>query len=565
VANRIAAGEVVERPASLAKELVENSLDAGAARIEVEIEAGGTELIRVSDDGGGIPAEEAELAFERHATSKLERAEDLEAVTTLGFRGEALASIAAVSKVELVTQPERGEGTRLRIEAGEVVLREPAARARGTTIEVRALFHNTPARRKFLKTPATEGRVLVRALGAAAVGAPGVGFRAVRDGRVVLDLTPSHGLRQRAAALLGADTVARMVEVKGGRGGVEVGGLVAAADFSRARDGQILLVNGRPVSDSSVAHAVRTGLGNAVPHGKHPLFVLLLTLDPRAVDVNVHPTKREVRFRDRDLVFAAVRDAVASTLLDTRFDELGREGLLPWRTSAARRPDPPGLVVREGVPRGSASPLRAVPAARDAPDPANAGPRLATRRLRLVGELWGAYLIVEDEDRLLVIDQHAAHERVLYDEIREAATSTGKMPVQGLLVPLNVELAPGSDPEETAAALCSLGFDAREGGPSCVLVDGIPGHLSRWGGGEFLRELFASAEGAASSASMLRDAVAKSYSCKGAVKFNQRLHPEEIDHLLRSLERTDVPRLCPHGRPIFLEVGREQIDDRFER
>jgi DNA mismatch repair protein MutL len=279
------------------------------------------------------------------------------------------------------------------------------------------------------------------------------------------------------------------------------------------------------------------------------------------VDVNVHPTKREVRFREKDLVFAVVREAVASALLDTRFDALGREGLLPWRTASSSRPEPPALVLREGASPRSPATLR--------PAPESARPvattRLATQRLRLVGELWGAYLIVEDEDRLLVIDQHAAHERVLYDEIKAAAAATARIPVQGLLVPLHVDLAPGSDPEETSAALRSLGFDARAGGPSSVLVDGIPGHLSRWGGGEFLRELFASAEGAATSAEKLRDAVAKSYSCRGAVKFNQRLHPQEIDHLLRSLEKTDVPRLCPHGRPIFLEVRREQIDDRFER
>jgi DNA mismatch repair protein MutL len=203
-------------------------------------------------------------------------------------------------------------------------------------------------------------------------------------------------------------------------------------------------------------------------------------------------------------------------------------------------------------------------APRAAGDP-SAQTRLATRRLRLAGELWGAYLLVEDEDRLLVIDQHAAHERVLYDEIRQAALSPQGIPVQGLLVPLSVDLAPGVDPEEAAAVLTGLGFDARPGGPSSLLVDGIPGHLSRWGGGEFLRELFASPEGAAASAEKLRDAVAKTYSCRGAVKFNQRLHREEIDHLLRGLERTDVPRLCPHGRPIYLEVRRAQIDDRFER
>jgi DNA mismatch repair protein MutL len=200
------------------------------------------------------------------------------------------------------------------------------------------------------------------------------------------------------------------------------------------------------------------------------------------------------------------------------------------------------------------------------PDAASASTGgVGTRTLRLVGEIWGSYLLVEDADRLLVIDQHAAHERVLYDEIRETALRGDDVPVQGLLVPLTVELAPGHDPEEAADILTSMRFDARPGGPSTVLVDGIPGHLSRWGGGEFLRELFASAEGARASAGKLRDAMAKSYSCRGAVKFNQRLKPEEIQHLLRALERTDVPRLCPHGRPIYLELTRDVLNDRFER
>jgi len=598
VANRIAAGEVVERPASLVKELVENALDAGAKRIEITFDGGGVDRIRVADDGSGIPADEVRLAFERHATSKVWDPADLAAIRTLGFRGEALASIAAVSRVEMLTAPaDGGPGTDIRIEAGEVVREQRGARAPGTTIEVMALFHNTPARRKFLRTPATEGRVLVRTVGQLALGAPSVGFRVVRDGRTVLDVAPADDFRARLAALFGADTVRRMVEIRGGRDGVTVSGLVAPADFSRRKSQhQVLLVNGRAVTDASLAHAVTAGLGGAVPGGRYPIFALSLAVDPHEVDVNVHPTKREVRFTQRDRIFAAIREAVAAALLDTRFDALGREGVLPWRRPRAvepaapvQRPEGrgggsrPGAAGRQG---GGTAGWPAAPGSREprperaAGEPVGAGPGgqaprgaeaepgrslLQQRSLRLVGELWGAYLVVEDADRLLLIDQHAAHERVLYDEIREGAVAGEDVPVQGLLVPLTIDLAPGQDPEEAADVLNGMRFEARPAGPSSLIVDAIPGHLSRWGGGEFLRDLFESAETARASAEKLRDALAKSYSCRGAVKFNQRLHREEIQQLLRALERTDVPRLCPHGRPIYLEITRDSVNDRFER
>ena len=588
VANRIAAGEVVERPASLVKELVENSLDAGATRIEVELAGGGIDMLRVSDDGAGIPAAEVRLAFERHATSKLWDPADLAAIRTLGFRGEALASIAAVSRVELLTAPADGSrGTRIRLEGGEVVEEGPGARAVGTTIEVLSLFWNVPARRKFLRTPATEARVLGQTVAQIALGAPGVGFRVIRDGKLTLDIAPSDDFRRRARQNLGASTVDRMVEVRGARDGIEVRGLVAPSEFSRRRAGsQILLVNGRPIVDASLAHAVKAGVGGAVPGARYPIFVLAISVDPAAVDVNVHPMKREVRFVRKDAVFSVVREAVASAVLDVGFDALGREGVIPWRTSprstppaavvrraGSERPGAPGSEAGAGATHGSALSVgsrsrpddraTAIGTETEAGPPASAG--LAPRHLRLVGEIWGAYLLIEDADRLLVIDQHAAHERVLYDEIREAALKPEGVPVQGLLVPLAVELAPGQDPEHVAAVLRGAGFDARPGGPASLLVDGVPGSLSRWGGGDFLRELFVSAEGATASAEKLRDALAKSYACKGAVKFGQRLHPEEIEHLLRGLERTDVPRLCPHGRPIYLEVTRESLDDRFER
>ncbi len=599
VANRIAAGEVVERPASLVKELVENSLDAGATRIEVAFEGGGLDMIRVSDDGRGIPAEEVRLAFERHATSKLWDPADLDEIRTLGFRGEALASIAAVSRVELVTAPaDGGPGTRIRIEGGEIVEEGRGARSVGTTIEVMGLFWNVPARRKFLRTPATEGRVLVRTLGEIALGAPGIGFRVIRDGKVVLDVARGDDFRARARPLLGASAVARMIEVHNRRDGVSVAGLVSPSEFSRRRAGsQVLLVNGRPITDASLAHAVKAGIGGALPSGRFPIFAIEVTVEPKDVDVNVHPTKREVRFVRKDLVFSVIREAVGSAVIDVGFDALGREGVIPWKGPESGRPAPaakvrevgegpsrerdtaPAATPRDGTGSSRAPELEArdpgapvAPSgdatgdtATDAPATPHASPTLVTRNLRLVGEIWGAYLLVEDADRLLVIDQHAAHERVLYDEVREAARLGSGMPVQGLLVPLTVDLAPGQDPEQVSAVLSDAGFDARPGGPSSVLVDGVPGNLSRWGGGDFLRELFASAEGATSSAEKLRDALAKSYSCKSAVKFGQRLHAEEIEYLLRALERTDVPRLCPHGRPIYLEVTRESVDDRFER
>jgi DNA mismatch repair protein MutL len=573
VANRIAAGEVVERPASLAKELIENALDAGAERIEISFAGGGAEMLRVSDDGCGIPAAEVALAFERHATSKISAAEDLEAIRTLGFRGEALASIAAVARVELLTAV-AGEpsGTRIRIEGGRILVQEPAARAPGTTIEVGALFFNTPARRKFLRQPATEGRVLVQTVGQLALGAPGVGFRVVREGRVVLEIAASAGFGERVQTLFGRDTRARMAEVRGGRAGLDLTGLVAPTEFARTRGThQVLIVNGRPVSDPALAHAVKAGIGGSLPGGRHPIFALVLEVDPARVDVNVHPTKREIRFAEKDRVYALVRESVGAAVLGAGFDVLGREGVLPWRRAgepaAKARPSAgtAASVARASAPTPEtviAPSAPAPPREREAEEPREVP---LARKLRLVGELWGSYLIVEDVERLLVIDQHAAHERVLYDEIRRTRDEGKTIPVQGLLVPLTIDLAPGHEPEEAAGILQAMGFDARPGGPGSLLVDGIPGNLTRWGGGEFLRDFFASGEAARASAEKLRDALAKTYACKRAVKFGQRLHPQEIEYLLDALSATAVPRLCPHGRPLYLEITRDQIDDRFER
>ncbi len=591
IANKIAAGEVVERPASLAKELVENALDAGARRIEIVFDGGGLDRVRVSDDGSGIPAGEVELAFERHATSKLSRAEDLAEISTLGFRGEALASIAAVSRVELTTATAGApSGTRIRLEGGRVLGIERAARAPGTTIEVVSLFFNTPARRKFLKTPPTEARVLTRLAGQLALGAPGVGITVVRDGKGVLDVAAGSTFRERVGALLGRAVAERMVEVRGERDGIRVGGLVSLVEFTRTRtDHQMLLVNGRVVADPSLAHAVAAGIGGALPSGRHPIFALAVEIDPSRVDVNVHPTKREVRFLEKDRVYGAVRESVARAAASTRFDEAGRLLVLERRTpersagiaAAPIRfglPDdvPPATGLgRERAPHaGRALPFVPVetevaPAPDEESAAAEAGGESGAapaRHLALVGELWGAYLVVEDGERLLLIDQHAAHERVLYDELlRRRSAGAARSAAQGLLVPLSIELGPGQDPAQASELLHELGFEARVGGPGSVFVEAIPADLSRWGGGEFLRDFFASPDAARAGAEKAVDALAKSYACKAAVKFGQRLHPEEIRHLLDALARTAVPRLCPHGRPIYLALARGAIDAKFER
>lgn len=571
IANKIAAGEVVERPASLAKELIENALDAGARKIEIAFDGGGIERVRVADDGCGIEAAEVALAFERHATSKIASASDLENVATLGFRGEALASIAAVSRVELVTATRDAlAGTRIRLEAGRVQEIESAARAPGTTIEVRSLFFNTPARRKFLKAPATESRLLSRLGGQLSLAALGVGFRVLREGKMVLEVSPQAGFRERVSALWGRETASRMVEASFETSDVRVSGLVSLAEYSRTRiEHQILLVNGRAVVEASLAHAVLAGLGGAAPAGRFPIFALALEIDPSTIDVNVHPAKREIRFARRDAVYSAIREAVGRAAGAARFHEAGRVFSMSRPRGGELRAAPIRFGLPEGVPSTAGLVSERIPAPqatlRFSPTEEPAALAGTARRLRLAGELWGAYLLVEDEDRLLVIDQHAAHERVLYDEIRARRERAAKIPSQGLLVPLTIDLGPGQDPEDAALFLRELGFDARDGGPATVLVDGIPGTLSRWGGGDFLRDFFASPEAARAGAAKLEDALAKSYACKGAVKFGQRLHAEEIERLLDALSATEVPRFCPHGRPLYLELPRPTIDARFER
>jgi DNA mismatch repair protein MutL len=514
---------------------------------------------------------EGALAFERHATSKIESASDLENVSTLGFRGEALASIAAVSRVELITATRDAlAGTRIRLEGGKVLGIESAARAPGTTIEVRSLFFNTPARRKFLKTPGTESRLLTRLAGQLSLAAMGVGFRLLREGKTVLEVAPQASFRERVGSLWGSPTAARMVETAFETSEVRVSGLVSLAEFSRTRgEHQILLVNGRSVNEASLAHAVLAGLGGAAPAGKYPIFALALEIDGAAIDVNVHPAKREIRFARRDAVYSAIREAVQRAAGTARFHEAGRV----FEMGRARSADLRAAPIRFGLPEGVPSTASLVPERASTTTQATlhfspaeaAAPAGTERRLRLAGELWGAYLLVEDDHRLLVIDQHAAHERVLYDEIRLRREHTARIPSQGLLVPLTIDLGPGQDAEDAAQFLRELGFDARDGGPQTVLVDGIPGTLSRWGGGDFLREFFASPEAARASAAKLEDSLAKSYSCKGAVKFGQRLHPEEMERLLDALSRTEVPRFCPHGRPLYLELSRPTIDARFER
>ncbi len=434
---------------------------------------------------------------------------DLERISTFGFRGEALASIAAVAKVEITTATaDATAGTRVVLDAGRVVSVERAARPRGTTIEVDRALHNTPARRKFMKTPATESRLLVRLAGHVFLAAQGAGLRVIREGRAALVLDAQAGFRERLAALFGEDDRAAAWRRSTARAtGSGSSGLAALADFARTRgERQILLVNGRAVADASLAHAVLAGIGGAIPSGRFPIFAIALTIDPSRIDVNVHPTKREIRFAERDRVYGAIRESVARARR-RRALRCRRARPRSARTGERDRPSP-AAAIRFGLPddvppatglgrepkpvRRSES-LRFAPAALEDPMPetdtgdtdtsaAEADAlETGTGPLRLLGEAWGAYLLVEDRERILVIDQHAAHERVLYDEILARAKERAPLAAQGLLVPLPVDLGPGQDPAEACELLHTLGFEAREGGPATVFVEAIPGSLTALG------------------------------------------------------------------------------------
>ena len=588
VADKIAAGEVVERPASVVKELIENALDAGARTVRVEIREGGIRQIKVQDDGSGIPAAEVPLAVRRHATSKIATAEDLEAIRTLGFRGEALASIASVSLLTLITRHrEEATGTRLVVEGGRVQHQERVGHPAGTTVIVEHLFFNTPARRKFLKTPRTEAGHIHRVISHYALAYPEVRFTYISDGRVVFQTPGSGRLLDAVAVVMGKEMAAQMIPV----GEVEmpwpeappdprVWGYVGDPALHRANRQYItIFLNRRWIQDYKLSQAIVQAYHTFLPVGRYPVAVIHVGLDPRLVDVNVHPTKAEVRFRDPRAVFAAVQKAVRAALVRVH----------PVREPRAevQWSQPPGWAERRQalVEAGQGSqqelPLPVeeepgpLPVSRD-PHPETNPPLTSSSQprgkllplLRVIGQVGATYIVAEGPDGLYLIDQHAAHERVLYEKLMAERARQGQVARQQLLtpVPITVDSELAGIVAEHAAALEASGFEIEVFGKDTYLIRAIPAVLSGQDPTRVVEEVL---RGLAEEKDVTGDTLEErliTLICKrAAVKGGQVLSDAEMRALVRELEACETPHTCPHGRPTMLHITAQELAKLFGR
>ncbi|MGE0591382.1 MAG: DNA mismatch repair endonuclease MutL [Vicinamibacterales bacterium] len=601
LANQIAAGEVVERPASVVKELVENAIDAGARRIAVATEFGGKQRIRVEDDGTGMDPDDARLAVERHATSKLRSADDLAAIATLGFRGEALPSIASVSRFTLRTRARGAEaGTEVRVEGGLVSGVAEVGMAEGTVIDVKDLFHNLPARRKFLKSDAAESAQISRIVTQLALCYPEIGFSLTSGTRTVLECPPVPALRDRLYQLYGDE--AHLVAVAREGGGFRVEGFVAAlAGPAPVRGPQNVFVNRRLVRDRTITHAILDAYTSASIKERSPEVHLFVSVPLDAVDVNVHPTKAEVRFREQSHLHQFIRHAVADALGAAPAPELrwpggvgrseghqGGTGSTPWAGSGGwRAPVPPrvydGLLGSGGVLHGALheglttdGPAADGPGAAT-PDPGGPSDGEATQQalatagpgpLVPLGQFRDTFILAVDRDSVAIVDQHVAHERVLYERILERLRS-GRLESQRLLEPLLVELPPaGIDALlSRTGELERLGFDIEGFGGGVVRVAASPVLLTREDCEAAIRALAEDLDGLDRGARVdeALGQIAATMACHAAVKAHDRLTFEKMTHILAELHRTSFSTICPHGRPVMLRLTRRELEKRFER
>ncbi len=590
VANQIAAGEVVERPASVAKELVENSIDAGARRITIEIEAGGRRLLKVSDDGEGMVRDDAVLAFERHATSKIRDSEDLAAIGTLGFRGEALASIASVAKIELTTSTEgASSATRVTIDGGRMRNVKDAAHPRGTTIAVRDLFFNVPARRKFLRSEATETFHLTNLVTHYALAHPEIAFTFVNNGREVVRASPAKDLRERAYQIFGGEFIENLLEVNGGHAEVaRVTGFVSAPrDRRTSRDSQYLFVNRRFVRDRMIGRSLSEGYRSILPHGVYPAALLFIETPLEEVDVNVHPAKTEVRFRRSAAVADAVREAVRNALASATYAR-PQERAMPAYVDVPYIP-PPQPPAPQPQPRIEYVPPSGDEIARDVavmieqkqsvqsvvpPVPSaekftrEVEPEKLSANIRPLGQLDESFIIATDDQGLLLIDQHVAHERVLFDKYR-ALEAERRTDAQQLLVPETFDLTPAQSAvfDQLAPELENYGFELMRLSGRTVAIRATPADLPASEARNMLSELLdtVDAEKKSSARETLRDEIAASLACHAAIKVNMPLAPEKMRWLIDRLLETSSPTTCPHGRPVILRLNRRDILKGFHR
>ena len=557
VAAKIAAGEVVERPASVVKELIENSLDAGASQIIIEVRGGGVNLIRVVDNGAGIPPGEVELAFQRHATSKLTSAEDLERIATLGFRGEALPSIAAVSRVHLATRGvNMDQGWEISVQWGQVKGVGPHGCPPGTSIAVADLFENVPARRKFLRSPDAEGGRISDLISRYVMVFPEVRFHLMVGGRDSLSSPGSGRLEEALAVVYGGDVARAMLQTswQDPAGGYRIEGYVSPPSLSRSNRSHIsFFVNRRWVQSRPLSIALEEAYHALLPQGRHPLAVLNITVPYNDVDVNVHPTKREVRFRQQDRVFAAVQRTVRSALI--AFSPVPQIHLDP-------RVSGPSLQ----VPFPTSQPAQSrYSGPSSAPQRPGAGPAQVAPLLRVLGQMSNTYVVAEGADGLFLIDQHAAHERVMFEKVLREVIQ-GEPSVQALLEPVTVELPPPywGQVDERLKELESYGFLLEPFGQNVYLLRAVP---SIFGGSDAGKALLEVLDLVARETRLKdrREVLAASIACHGAIRAGMGLSQEEMDELVALLESADNPHTCPHGRPTMVHLSSGYLEREFGR
>ena len=655
LANQIAAGEVVERPASVVKELLENSIDAGAKRIQIEIELGGRRLMRIADDGEGMLRDDAILAFERHATSKIKTLEDLGKIETLGFRGEALASIASVAKVELLTKTEEDSAaTRVLIEGGKLIDVKDAARPTGTTISVRDLFFNTPARRKFMRSEATENYHLTSIVTHYALAHPEIAFTLTNNGREILRLSPAKDLRERAYQIFGANLIDSLLPVTGGREFIaKISGFISAPRERRTtRDAQYFFINGRFVKDKIIAGGLLEGFRSVLPHGVYPVAFLFLEIPLEEIDVNVHPAKTEVRFRRSEAVKDVIAEAIRGSLRnagmlsefqasgsrfqveENRVQESANETLntnpfeqktteqtqqkidfqfeTPKDNFQSRENNQPveeqnfeskdtafeipissgdferkaesldfenssiSNFTSEITEKESQSAIRNPQSAIEIP-PFNSAAKVvktaelsdvSASKIRPVAQLHNSFIIAVDDEGMLLIDQHVAHERILFDKFRKKETER-KIESQNLLLPETIDLTPAQSQAFSVVEddLESLGFGVMRLSGRTIAIKSVPTDLPPAEIRNLLNEILdtVEAEKRGGAKATLRDDIAASLACKAAVKINMKLTPEKMQWMIDRLLLTSSPTTCPHGRPVILRLTMKDIERGFHR
>ncbi len=618
VASQVAAGEVVERPASVVKELVENSLDAQATRIEVMIRRGGISSIRVVDNGIGMDRDDALLCLERHATSKIRSGHDLAAISTLGFRGEALPSIASVSRFRLATRPlDALAGTEVIVAAGKIETVRDGGEAPGTQVEVRSLFYNLPARRKFLRTENTESSHVEHQLHLQAIGHPGTGFVFLQDERLIYQLPPTLHLRERIRDLCGQALTAELLEIiPSERAGIKIWGFLGKSGVSRStRQQQLVFLNGRAVENPTLSYALREGYHTALMKGQHPVTFFFMEMDPAAVDVNVHPAKREVRFRDPAAVREAVVEAVRRTLESDRASwtqtfkpapsparsndqagpvagikpdsEQGRFDMPEIRVADSQRTRPaagtegiadsaPG---QQSVPvdgqlpahgadiaalLGAVTNRPAQPFPLPTPD---SGPG-SEGQFRILGVLGKLYVLMENAEGLVLVDQHAAHERILFEQMRKRMEEQG-VPAQRLLMPITLQVPPRDSDwlMRHLDLLERVGIGLEPFGSGTFKIDALPTFLKGREPGQLIREIIDDLRETSSQSSRLRlgeEMIAKTV-CRHAVKANDYLREAELVRLIQDLLACELPYCCPHGRPTMIQMNYGELEKKFGR